>query len=101
MEENGEEVVHVQAQESITVFNSDHIISDLGLRISIDQFAPNIRDEVRTAFIAKGLSQPIGHKFPQSRDKRSFQIKWFDKHNWLKYSLEKNYCLYKTWLLTI
>jgi hypothetical protein len=35
------------------VFNPDHIISDPGLRILIDQFAPNIRDEVKRAFIAK------------------------------------------------
>jgi hypothetical protein len=96
VEENGEEIAQVQAQEGITVFNPDHIISDPGLHIPIDQFAPNIRDEVRRAFITKGLTQPIGHKFPQLRDKRSFQIKWFKKHSWLKYSLEKNcaYCFY-------
>jgi hypothetical protein len=45
VEENGKEIAHVQAQEGITVFNSDHIISDPGLHIPIDQFAPNIRDE--------------------------------------------------------
>jgi hypothetical protein len=96
VEENGEEIAQVQAQEGITVFNPDHIISNLDLRIPIDQFAPNIRDEVRRVFIAKGPTQPIGHKFPQSRDKRSFQIKWFEKHSWLEYSLEKNYtyCFY-------
>jgi hypothetical protein len=96
VEENGEEIAQVQAQEGITVFNPDHIISVPGLHIPIDQFAPNIRDEVRRAFITKGLTQPIGHKFPQLRDKRSFQIKWFKKHSWLKYSLEKNcaYCFY-------
>jgi hypothetical protein len=96
VEQNGEEFAHVQTQEGITVFDPDHIISDPGLRIPIDQFAPNIRDEVRRAFIAKGPTQPIGHKFSQSRDKRSFQIKWFEKHSWLEYSLEKNcaYCFY-------
>jgi hypothetical protein len=65
----------MMTQEGIIVFNPGHIISDLSLRILIDQFAPNSRDEVRTAFIAKGPTQPISHKFPQSRDKRSFQIK--------------------------
>jgi hypothetical protein len=96
VEENGEEIVQVPTQEGITVFNPDHIISDPGLHILIDQFAPNIRDEVKRAFIAKGPTQPIDHKFPQSRDKRSFQIKWFEKHSWLEYSLEKNcaYCFY-------
>jgi hypothetical protein len=72
---NGEEV------EGITEFNPDHIISDPGLRIPIDRFAPNIRDEVRRAFIAKGPTQPIGHIFPQSHDKRSFQKYWFRNHS--------------------
>jgi hypothetical protein len=81
---NGEEV------EGITEFNSDHIISDPGLRIPIDRFAPNIRDKVRRAFIAKGPTQPIGHIFPQSHGKRSFQKYWFRNHSWLEYSLEKN-----------
>jgi hypothetical protein len=61
----------------ITEFNQDHIISDMRLHIPIDCFAPNIRDEVRRAFMAKGPTQPIGYKFPQSNDKRSFQKHWF------------------------
>ena len=82
--------------EGINQFNPDHIISDLGLRIPIDSFAPNIRDDVRRAFIAKGPTQPIGHNFPQSHDKRSFQKHWFRQHSWLEYSVEKNkaYCFY-------
>jgi hypothetical protein len=65
----------------IIKFNPDHIISDPGLRISIDHFATNIRDEVRRAFMAKGPSQPTSYKFPQSNDKRSFQKYWFEKHS--------------------
>jgi hypothetical protein len=57
----------------ITEFSPDHIISDPGLHISIDCFAPNIRDEVIRAFMAKGPTQQIGYKFPQSNDKISFQ----------------------------
>jgi hypothetical protein len=69
---------------------------DPGLRISIDRFAPNIRDEVRRAFIAKGPFQPMDHKFPTSNDSRIFQKKWFKQYNWLEYSVEKNkaYCFY-------
>ena len=37
-------------QGIITEFNPEHVISDPGLRIPIDQFGPNIRDEVRRAF---------------------------------------------------
>jgi hypothetical protein len=110
-EVNGEGNAHVQVQarqddnseevngqefEGITEFNPDHIISDPVLHIPIDRFAPNIRDEVRRALIAKGLTQPIGHKFPQSHDKRRFQKHWFRQHSWLEYSVEKNkaYCFY-------
>jgi hypothetical protein len=38
----------------ITEFSPNHIISNPGLHISIDYFAPNIRDEVRRAFMVKG-----------------------------------------------
>jgi hypothetical protein len=67
-----DEVAQAELQEGITEFNPDYIISDPGLRISIDRFAPNIRDEVRRAFIAKGPFQPMDHKFPTSNDSRSF-----------------------------
>jgi hypothetical protein len=85
-----------QVQEGITDFNPDHIISDPGLRIPIERFYANIRDEVRRAFIAKGPTQPTGHRFPPSSDKRSFQKKWFSQYSWLEYSVEKNkaYCFY-------
>jgi hypothetical protein len=76
--------------EGINQFNPDHIISDPGLCIPNDSFAPNIRDDVRRAFIAKGPTQPIGHNFPQSHDKMSFQKHWFRQHSWLEYSLKKN-----------
>jgi hypothetical protein len=57
----------------ITEFSPDHIISNPGLRIPIDCFAPNIRDEFRRDFMAKGPTQPIGYKFPHSNDKRSLK----------------------------
>jgi hypothetical protein len=61
---NGEDV------NGINQSNPDHIISNLELRIPIDSFAPNIRDEVRRAFIAKGLTQPIGQKLSVFRNPR-------------------------------
>jgi hypothetical protein len=57
---------------TVNEFHMDHIISDPGIRIPIVQFAPNIRSEVRRAFIEKGPTQPIGHNFPKAHDKRSF-----------------------------
>ena len=72
----------------------DYIILDPGLRVSISQFAPNIRDEVRRAYIEKGPTQSFGHKFPKADDKRSFQKNWFKQYNWLEYSLveDRAYC---------
>jgi hypothetical protein len=67
-EDSGEEVEGI-----ITEFYPDHIIYDSGLRIPIDSFATNIRYEVRRAFMAKGPTQPTGHKFSQSNGKRSFK----------------------------
>jgi hypothetical protein len=80
-EESGE-AFNGQDQEIegiITEFYPDHIISDPGLCMPIDCFAPSIRDEVRRAFISKGPTQPTGHRFPQSNDKRSFKKHWFQK----------------------
>jgi hypothetical protein len=72
---------------TINEFHMDHIVSDPGIHIPIVQFAPNIRSEVRRAFIEKGPTQPIGHNFPKAHDKMSFQEHWFKQHNWLEYSL--------------
>ncbi|KAJ1273005.1 hypothetical protein BS78_06G246800 [Paspalum vaginatum] len=57
-------------QGAITEFNPDHIIFDPGLRISIDQFGPNIRSEIRSAFMERGPTQPSSHVFPKGDDKR-------------------------------
>lgn len=90
----GQREEDINDQGIITEFSLDHIISDPGLRIPINQFGPNIRDEVRRAFMEKGPTQPSGHKFPKALDKRSFQKDWFKQYNWLEYSLVKDraYC---------
>ena len=42
-----------------------HVISDPRCRIAIDRFHPNIRDEVKRAYLLKGPTQPRGHAFPK------------------------------------
>ncbi|KAJ1289491.1 hypothetical protein BS78_02G168100 [Paspalum vaginatum] len=81
-------------QGTITEFNPDHIISDPGLQIPIDQFGPNIRGEIRRDFMERGPTQPSSHIFPKGDDKRCFQREWFKKYDWLEYSLvnDKAYC---------
>jgi hypothetical protein len=74
----------------IEVMNSDHIEPDPGLRIPIDDFHPNIRDEVRLAYVAKGPTQPIGHDYPHDHFDRKFCETWYKKHPWLEYSVQKD-----------
>ena len=89
---------------TITEFNPDYIISDPRLRISIEQFSPNIRDEIRRAFMERGPTQSSSHVFPRE-DKMRFRKEWFEKYNWLEYSLVngKAYCfccyLFRWWCI--
>ena len=46
-----EENVEVHGVEGITIFSEDYINGDPGLHIPLDSFAPNIRDDVRFAYI--------------------------------------------------
>ena len=52
--------------EYIKEFNPEHIISDPGLRIPIEKFHLDIRDQVKRAYLLKGPTQPIGHTSSQA-----------------------------------
>ena len=74
--------------------------TDLGLRPRILDYHPNIRDQVRRAYLLKGPCQPRNHNLPFKEygktPRRRFIPSWFDKHKtWLEYNIEKNaaYCL--------
>ena len=58
-----------------------------------------IRDQVRRAYLTRGPCQPKSHNFPRivkGRDERGFIINWFDKFEWLEYSVHKeaSFCFY-------
>jgi hypothetical protein len=98
-----EEEVHVHDliagqgdDDFIAEWNSEHIEADPGIGIPIDKFHPNIRDEVRLAYVAKGPTRPIGHVYPRDHFERNFCETWYAKHTWLEYSVEKDaaYCFY-------
>ena len=38
--------------------------ADPGLRTSILDYNPNIRDDIRRAYLLKGPCQPMNHNFP-------------------------------------
>ena len=89
--ENEDQSSHQLDVEGIRVFNPDvHVASDPGLRVAIEQFHPNIRDDVRRAYLVKGPTKPFGHNFPQNpTNKRMFVENWLTLHNWLEYSIER------------
>ncbi|XBI03917.1 hypothetical protein VPH35_132281 [Triticum aestivum] len=89
-----EENVEVHGIEGITIFSEDYIKGDPGLRIPLDSFAPNIRDDVRFAYIRMGATQPTSCTFPPNRDGRCFRPQWYKDFVWLEYSVttHKAYC---------
>ncbi|WVZ78775.1 hypothetical protein U9M48_026431 [Paspalum notatum var. saurae] len=42
-----------------------HVFADPALRIPIEAFHPDTRDEVRRAYLLNGPTQPVGHNFPR------------------------------------
>ena len=96
--ENEDQSSHQLDVEGIRVFNPDvHVASDPGLRVAIEQFHPNIRDDVRRAYLVKGPTKPFGHNFPQNpTNKRMFVENWLTVNDWLEYSIKEDaaYCFY-------
>ncbi|XP_034212818.1 zinc finger MYM-type protein 1-like [Prunus dulcis] len=73
--------------------------ADPGLRTRMADYSPNIRDEIRRAYLQKGPCQPRSYKFPQTNQSginRRFIAHWFDDHDWLEYSIAKDaaFCLH-------
>jgi hypothetical protein len=86
-----------QASELIKVFILDvHLIFDPGLRIPIEGFHPDIRGDVKRAYLLKGPTRPCHHNFPHNHDNRTFSDIWFEKNDWLEYGVEKDaaFCFY-------
>jgi hypothetical protein len=61
----------------IEAMNLDHIEPDPGRQIPIGDFHPNIRDEVRLTYVAKGPTRPVGHDFPRDHFDRKFCETWY------------------------
>ncbi|CAN6693287.1 unnamed protein product [Malus baccata var. baccata] len=82
-----------------TKFILSNLPSDPGKRIRILDYNPNIRDQVRRAYVLAGPQQPKTHNFPYKKygdTQRRFNPAWFDDFpTWLEYSVEKDaaFCL--------
>ena len=74
----------------------DVIVLDPGLRTTIEDLDPNIKDVARREYVNLGPCQPYGHKykrtlFGKSARPRSFHDTWFKDHgDWLEYSVAKD-----------
>ncbi|XP_074300645.1 uncharacterized protein LOC141631942 [Silene latifolia] len=79
------------------VYDADLLPCDPGKRIPISSYPPNDQDMIRRGFISKGVFQPRNHSFPRTEFgtrlkpcKRHFKEAWYEKYNWLEYSIEKD-----------
>ncbi|XP_039133244.1 zinc finger MYM-type protein 1-like [Dioscorea cayenensis subsp. rotundata] len=93
------DVSTVAQKKSRVEFDPSDIIADPGLRKPIEEYDTGTRDQVRREYLLMGPCQPVGHNFPrkqQGKDLRSFKEVWFQKFDWLEYSMEKDaaYCFY-------
>ncbi|XP_022857941.1 uncharacterized protein LOC111378895 [Olea europaea var. sylvestris] len=79
-------------------FDVTKLSTDPGLRILISDYNANIRDEVRRAYMLKGLCQPQDHDFPKRQfgvTIRRFNPSWFKEFSsWFEYSVEKDAAYY-------
>jgi len=80
-------------------FSQSNMIADPGNRKPIDDYEPEIRDQVKRAYALSGPTQPREFQFFSKwigGQWRSFQKTWFDEFDWLEYSESKDvgYSLY-------
>ncbi|XP_058775528.1 uncharacterized protein LOC131649787 [Vicia villosa] len=83
----------------VNEFNPNEIVYDPGRRKQFSEYALDIQDQVRRAYILKGPMQPDLSSFPRTQFgsvKRAFCKSWYKNYTWLEYSEIKDaaYCFY-------
>src|SRR4051812_32729761 len=83
----------------VNEFNPNEIVRDPSCRKQINEYAPDIQDQVRRAYILKGPMQPDLPTFPRTKFgsvSRAFSKSWYKNYTWLEYSEIKDaaYCFY-------
>ncbi|XP_057790808.1 uncharacterized protein LOC131007913 [Salvia miltiorrhiza] len=88
----GSSSTSVTLEDKELIYDVELLPHDLGKRISIMDYPPNERDAVRRAYILKKPCQPKTHDFPRKDlgGLRRFSVSWFEKWDWLEYSIEKD-----------
>ncbi|KAG5581735.1 hypothetical protein H5410_052362 [Solanum commersonii] len=87
---------NVNPSSLINDLNLDSLEADLGKRVPIAHYNPQIKDEVRKHYIQKGFCQPKMDSYPPTeigKRMRQFCKIWFEGpySKWLEYSVEKDY----------
>uniref|UniRef100_A0A3Q7I321 Uncharacterized protein n=1 Tax=Solanum lycopersicum TaxID=4081 RepID=A0A3Q7I321_SOLLC len=83
----------IQKKIFISDVDLESLEADPGIRKSITEYNPNIRDDIRRYYILKKLCQPKDHKFPKTKFGKEMQQlfpNWFKDHKWLEYSIIKD-----------
>ncbi|XP_058783170.1 uncharacterized protein LOC131657829 [Vicia villosa] len=80
-------------------FNPNEIVRDPGCRKQIHEYAIDIQDQVRRAYILKGPTQPDLAIFPRTqfgKSSRAFCKAWYKNYTWIECSESKDaaYCFY-------
>ncbi|XP_058774666.1 uncharacterized protein LOC131648942 [Vicia villosa] len=81
----------------VNEFNPNEIVCDPGRKKQISEYAPDIQDQVRRAYILKGPMQPDLSSFPRTpfgSVTRAFSKSWYKNYTWLEYSEIKDAAYY-------
>ncbi|XP_021734862.1 zinc finger MYM-type protein 1-like [Chenopodium quinoa] len=106
-QENVEEIggtstSNLPPEEEELIYDVELLPHDPGKRMNIMDYLPNQRNAVRRAYILRKPCQPKTHNFPQRQagGLRRFSVNWFNKWDWLEYSIKKmpHFVLYVTCL---
>jgi hypothetical protein len=75
-----------EEHEAANVFNPDEIVCDPALRKQINEYHPDVQDQVKRAYLLKGPTKPLVN-FPKTGSgSRGFSKGWYDKYDWIEYS---------------
>ena len=78
------------------MFNPDEIVCDPALRKQINEYHPDVQDQVKRAYLLKGPTQPNVNFPKRGSGSRGFSKAWYEKYDWIEYSesYDKAYCFY-------
>ncbi|XP_041995992.1 zinc finger MYM-type protein 1-like [Salvia splendens] len=82
----------VSSREKELIYDVEYVPQYPRKRKDIMEYPPHERDAVRRAYILRKPCQPKNHKFPRKEigGSRRFMTSWYDKWDWLEYSMEED-----------